>query len=195
MQIEGLIAETKAKPDGLQTVRLYREEGSRRRHIKLEQDASGGAIAELIEGSAPPGLDLGERFHLGRSDDVVCERLVRAMATYHLGVEEAANGYTAADLALIVRGYEIRFSQTGLPYWVKNENGLLCMISKPGETGLPASAHSEVQAKITAAFNSQLLIAAPNLQSLLTFIEDKEFLAYMRPNTQASFTVMEQALH
>jgi hypothetical protein len=194
MEIEGLVAEPFTQT-GLKGVRLYPEGKSRQRFIRVGHDVGGGVLLQLIEGREPPGLDPGETLTLAREDDALVDRLVRAMARLHFDLEEVETGHTKVDTDLLSRGFEIRFLRNGAPSWTKSENGLNYEITKPGSTGLPAHFNSEIQAKIVAPFNATVVVVAPNFESLMAFVDMREFLGQMQPNTLSNFTLVEDAAH
>lgn len=194
MQIDGMISETKPLANGTATL-FYPAEGSKFRHIRLRQDKAGQASAELIEGNSMPGLDVGEKFDLTSLPETVADRLLRAMAALHLDVEEAANGYTAGDIELIARGFGVKLSKLGIPAWVKLENGLTHIVSKPGEQGLPPSIDAEIQAIVAGPLNARVVVVAPNMESLWAFLDTKGYLGQLQANATAEFTIFEEAIH
>jgi hypothetical protein len=194
MKINGLVSETFSKKSG-DGIHLYVEGRSKQKFIKIERPKSGPVRLQLIEGSQPPGLDQGEDVTLAKYDEIIVDRLVRAMAILHLGVLDAETGHTDIDRHFLSRGFDVRFSKTGSAHWSRFENGLTYEIAKPGGAGLPAHTSSELQAKVIAPFNASVVITAPNLDSLMTFVETKAFLRDMQPNTVGSFTVVDHAFH
>jgi hypothetical protein len=194
MKIDGLVSEAFSKGSG-DSIRLYPEGRSKQRFIKVERPPTGTVRLQLIEGTQPPGLDPGEDITLAKYDENIVDRLVRAMASLHFGIVDAETGHTAIDRHLLSRGFDIRFSKTGSPHWSRSENGLTYEIAKTGGNGLPAHSAAELQAKVTAPFNASVVITAPNLHSLMTFVEMKAFLSEMQPNTSGTFTLVEDAFH
>ncbi len=194
MKIDGLVSETISQANG-ERIRLYPAGRSKQKFIRIDRSKTGPVSVQLIEGAHPPGLDEGEKVDLAHYDESIVERVVRAMASRHLGMHDLENAYTDIDGEMLARGFGIRFARNGSPHWSRCENGLTYEVAKPGGEGLPGHSAYELQAKVVAPFNASVVVVAPNLGSLMTFVDMKDFLGEMQPNTQSTFTLVEATCH
>lgn len=138
MDIEGLKA-TETKKDGFVEANFVPEGYGSYRRIRLKVSPTGSATAELLEGKQRPGIENGEFVPIKHYSEDVGDRVVRAMAKIHFGLEEAATGYTATDADMISRGFNVGCAAGKLPVWMTSNGTHFVVVSKTAAGGLPSS--------------------------------------------------------
>lgn len=138
MEIEGLKATTRQTGNACEA-EFSAVDGSPRRNIVLRVSDKGTAVAEFREGGERPGLAAGEYLSMAYYSEEIGDRVVRAMAKLHLGIDEAATGYTDVDVEMISRGFVIGSISGKMPAWVADNGSSVVIVSKTPEGGLPSN--------------------------------------------------------
>jgi hypothetical protein len=146
MQIDGL-ERIEASRAAHSVVTLFhpadREGGA---HIRVERLSSGLTHIEYLEGGKQPKVDPTEEMFVRTDDSPLVERLVRAMAVRHLGVQEASSNLTPLDLEMLARGFTLGVSDAGSPVWVRLAAPMTVVVHRREADGLPNAFEDEVTA-------------------------------------------------
>lgn len=172
MRIEGLkerrLSDTEATyaPDG--------RRGMRR--ISLSRMPGGAAVAQVLEGRERPGLDPGESVAMVSYIEPVAERVVRALAKMHLGADEVADAYTAADEEMIVRGFTIGLAGSTeggerRPVWMAHYGTHYLVVSREVEGGLPALTSDPACLVFGVPDGRRVIVHTEDLATVFRFIE------------------------
>jgi hypothetical protein len=189
LQIDGLATETLPGPNGDEIIRLYPEGRTKARFIQVIPGASGTAEITLIEGKTPPGLDEGERQFIARDAEKYVERMVRAMASLYLGVDDARDGYSTIDVEMVKRGFHITFAPDGQAAWFRQNGSTVMVVSQTNEGGLPFPGDFIVQVIIRGAIGGVVTAYAPSISQLLGYIDDGIFARHLIPGQEYEFWI------
>lgn len=146
MQIDGL-EQIEASRAAHSTVTLFHPaDGEGVAHLRVERLSTGVTHIEYLEGGAQPKADPTEEMFVRTDDPPLVERLVRAMAVRHLGVEEASSNLTRLDLEMLSRGFTLGVSDAGSPVWVRLAAPMTIVLHRREADGLPSAFEDEVTA-------------------------------------------------
>lgn len=191
IQIDGLYSKVISTRDGRDVVHFYANDLGQGRYIQTETYPSGAATLLYLEDGALPQIENGERLELLQQSDRYIERLIRAMAYLHMGVEDAANGFTIMDVEFIKRGFEIRFALDGVPAWVKVTEVATIVISKVGEKGLPSPGDFEFQGVFSGPFIGVTRVTSMGIKELLDFYDRGTYATQIHPGVMIEFLLRE----
>jgi len=166
MDIEGLTI--KSEPSGV--VVYFPAGGKGYRHISLAVSGTNATVS-YREGKTLPGLQPGEQVVIANWNEQLAERVVRALASLHLGVFEAENAYTACDLAMIERGFQIGISDQGSHVWLNSAGPYYRFITKNAEGGLPSLMDEPCQMIHGVQGGSRAIVQADNMNTLLEVLD------------------------
>lgn len=186
-KIEGLKSDVHEGPDGTGLARFHPEHKSDYRSIEVVFAPDHVAEIRLLEGTKVPRIDVGEEHFIPVNGWALSERIVRAMAVYHLGVDEAADANTKFDVALLSRGFGITFAPDGSPGWLRHDGSTAVVISKDDDGGLPSIGDDKAQAIIKSVVGGILTVRAPGLNQLLDYVDKGLYVRYLIPGQEYEF--------
>jgi len=173
MKIEGLKVRDHAIRNG-DTVREFRSsvEGTRPGTVRATIRPSGESLFQVLDSSGErPGVENGEAVTVMECDDRLADRVIRALASLHLGVEEAETGHTPADARMIQAGFGIGRLANGSAAWVRMQAPWVAIISNADQSGLPATVDSPACAIAVGPTGKKASFVADDLGSALLLIE------------------------
>jgi hypothetical protein len=146
MQIDGLEQIEASRAAHSTVTHFHPADGEGANYLRVERLSTGVTRIEYFEGGAQPKADPTEEMFVRTDDPPLVERLVRAMAVRHLGVEEASSNLTRLDLEIISRGFTLGVSDAGAPVWVRLAAPMTMVIHRREADGLPNAFEDEVTA-------------------------------------------------
>ena len=179
MDIEGLKA-VKTRTGSLQEEVFSVEGTSGYRRISLKITPR-GAVAELLEGRQRPGIESGEFVPMAIYTPEIGDRVVRAMAKMHFGIEEAATGFTAVDLEMISRGFTVGTASGSHPVWIASEGSHFTVISKTEDGGLPSSVLEPCHMVFGIPNGRRVTVSADNLPAALKMLDSGQMPRLLNP--------------
>jgi len=180
MDIEGLKATTRQAGKGCEAD-FSAVDGSPRRHIVLRVPGNGTAMAEFLEGGERPGLEAGEVLPIAFYTEEIGDRIVRAMAKLHMGVEEAASGYTDVDAEMISRGFVIGSVDGRLPAWVADNGTSVVIVSRTPEGGLPSTRNDPACLVFGVPNGRKVTVNADTLTAALVMLDSGQLPRLVSP--------------
>ncbi len=115
------------------------------------------------------------------SDDLG-DRVIRAMAALHFGLDEAANGYTATDMEMISRGFVVWRTSENLPVWTANGPSHFVAVSQHPGGGLPSTMGDPAVLVFGVPDGHQVTVFADNLTAALHMLDSGKLPAMLNPN-------------
>lgn len=173
MEIDGLKSVVKhSHPHSVLTHFLPVTGGAR--ILSLETLPTGKALLELREGKDVPNEGPAETLLIDfASDESIIERMVRAMAVFHFGLDEAGTNLTYIDVELLSRGFELGSEdEGGKPVWIRLHSAMNVVLRNEGEDALPTRRNERI--------------------SMLCIIPGRNQLRYMCENLETAFKVLEK---
>jgi hypothetical protein len=185
--IDGLTTETISSSTGGDVIRFYAEGRNKNRFIQIKLGLAGSADIALIEGKTSPGIDIGETQSISRDADIYANRIIRAMATLYLGVDEARDGYATIDVEMVRRGFHITFAPDGQAAWLRQDGSTVIVISQTNEGGLPFPGDFIAQAIIRGAVGGVVTAYAPSIFQLLAYVDNGVYARHLIPGQEYEF--------
>lgn len=145
------------------------EDGSRR--LRVERLSSGTTHVEYLENGAQPKVDPTEEMFVNEDDPALVDRIVRAMAVRHLGVDEAASNLTGLDLEMLSRGFTLGSSETGSAVWIRLASPMTVVFQRREEDGIPRSFDDEVSAICLIPGRRHVRFICGNVRSALMVVD------------------------
>jgi len=140
--------------------------------VRLTIDAISDAVVEVLDPSGErPGAEEHEAVIINACDDRVADRVVRALASIHLGISEAETGYTEADATLIRAGFNIGRLADGSHAWMRATQPWVAIITNETLTGLPATPREPACAMVVGPAGKKVSFVADDLAAALTVID------------------------
>lgn len=173
MKIDGLKVRDGGSRNG-GTVREFRPavEGARPGLIRATIRSSADSLFEFLDAAGDrPGIDNGETVTVIECDERIADRVVRALASLHLGIEEAETGHTPADARLIQAEFGIGRLENGSHAWMRTQAPWVAIIANADCNGLPATLASPATAIAVGPTGKKVSFVADDLDSALLLIE------------------------
>lgn len=180
MDIEGLNA-TETKKDGFVEASFVPQGQHARRHISLKVSPKGSATVELLEGKHRPGIENGEFIPIAVYTEDIGDRVVRAMAKVHFGLDEAATGYTATDADMISRGFNIGRGSGTLPVWITSNGTHFTVVAKTAAGGLPSSPKDPACLVFGRPNGRRVTVNAETLDAALKMLDSGQLPQLLNP--------------
>jgi len=171
MRIDGLKATISTLPDRTKTTDFVPLNATRQGLIRLTKFPDSDAVVEFLDHSGErPDIGPGESVVITAADDVLTDRMIRALASIHLGLRELENGYTAADSRMIEEGFVIGRVH-GNPVWVKTEGCLTIVLGNEDVSGLPSNPNEPATIVAFGQTDARLVFLADELETALTALD------------------------
>lgn len=171
MHIDGLLSKVTVR-EGHRTVTVFQpEDTDGRRVLALEMLTSGKGRLMLFEDGKTPDTSEISQLYIEKAADDLVERMVRAMAVFHLGVVSAENKLTVVDVEMLSRGFELGFSDTDNPVWIRLSSAMNVVIQKPIKNGLPSHMSNQVSMTCIIPERSHLQYNCENMATAFLTLE------------------------
>jgi len=191
MHIEGLKAVVRHKRRHSVLTHFHPVTGGPRL-LSLEMLSSGKALLELHEGGELPGEGPGEQIFLEHAEDPhLVERMIRAMAVYHFGLDEAGAGHTIIDTELMSRGFELGFSEGRVPCWIRLASAMNVVIRNETEDGLPSNRQGRVSMLCIIPGRNQIRFMCENLATAFKALEKNRPFKIAQVGDEADMLTMD----
>ena len=181
MEIDGLKAVIKhSHPYSVLTHFLPITGGARL--LMLETLPTGKAMLELRDGGEIPKEGPAERLFIEFADDGdILERMVRAMAVFHFGLDEAETNLTGIDSEMLANGFELGFGEEDKPCWIRLSSAMNVVIRNEAEDALPVRRDQRISMLCIIPEREQVRYMCENLDTALGILKRNRPFKEARP--------------
>lgn len=143
------------------------------RLLTLETLPTGKAMLELQDSGEVPREGPAERLFIEfANDDGMLERMVRAMAVLHFGLDEASTNLTSIDSEMLANGFELGFEEGGKPCWIRLSSAMNVVIRNEPEDALPVTRSQRISMLCIIPEREQIRYMCENLDTALGILRN-----------------------
>lgn len=149
--------------------------------IDLEKDNS--ATVKIIDPDGTiPGADRIEQVPMAHYNPAIAERIVRALAVHHLGLEDVSNYYTALDLEMINRGFSLGLESGSHYGWSACVGPFIYFLSRPNNGGIPVDSNGASKILCIAPDARRIVFCSDNLGGSLKAFDSGDLPGLFEPD-------------